>query len=175
MCGACGRSVVSDPVLGPNRTMRQHLIVAQTINSVCQTWPGAPKVAATSDGWMVSGPTGATAAIATVEALWSAVFPSSPGARSSDLHHFAHKPGAAENTGAAAHIGGVDESVLAAADLRPEDLSLRVLTLGCQMARDADMAEAAAALDQERRQRNPRPVERTEDVRAQHSRGVASD
>ena len=120
--------------------MRQHLIVAQTINSVCQSWPGAPKVAATSEGWMVSGPTGATAAIATVEALWSAVLLSSPGTRSSDASRFAHEPGAAENAGAAAHIGRVDESVLAAADLRPEDLSLRVLTLGYQMARNADTA-----------------------------------
>ena len=135
MCGACGRSITSDPVLGPNRTMRQHLIVAQTINSVCQTWPGAPKVAATSDGWLVSGPTGAAAAIATVEALWSAVLPSNPGSRSLDLHHFAQTE---ENSGAAAHTGGADESVLAAGDLRPQDLSLRVLTLGCQMARKAD-------------------------------------
>ena len=103
---------MSDPVLGPNRTLRQHLIVAQTINSVCQTWPGAPKVAATSDGWMVSGPTGATAAVATVEALWSAVLPSNPESRSSNLHHFVHEPGA--------------------------ELSLRVLTLGCQLAHKAD-------------------------------------
>lgn len=139
MCGACGRNVVSDQILGPNRTMRQHLIVAQTINSVCQKWPGGPKVAATSDGWMVSGPTGATVAVATVEALWSAVLPSNPGTRSPDPHDFAHEPGAAENAGAAAPIGDVDEPVLAAWDLHPEDLSLRVLALGYQMARTANM------------------------------------
>lgn len=150
MCGACGRNVVSDPVLGPVRTMRQHLIVAQTINSVCQAWPGAMKVAATSDGWLVSGPTGATAAIATVEALWSAVLPGSPGARSSGLHPFAHVPGAAGIAGAAAHFGGMGGAVpaagdLAAADLDPEDLSLRVLALGYQMARSAGTAEGARA------------------------------
>ncbi|MDP9984469.1 hypothetical protein J2W14_003894 [Pseudarthrobacter oxydans] len=141
MCGACGRKVVSDPVLGSNRTMRQHLIVAQTVNAICQTWPGAPKVAATSDGWLVSGPTGATAAIATVEAVWSAVLPSNPGMRSWDLNGLAHEPGAADNPGAAAHHGGADdESVLAAADLPPEGLPRRVLTLGHQMARAADTA-----------------------------------
>lgn len=145
MCGACGRSVVSDPVLGPNRTMRQHLIVAQTINSVCQTWPGAPKLAATSTGWMVSGPTGATAAVATVEALWSAVLLSSPRTRCSDLHHFVQVFGAGATAGAATHFGVVDESVaaggdVATANLHPEDVSLRVLTLGYQMARAADTA-----------------------------------
>ena len=148
MCGACGRSVVSDPVLGPNRTMRQHLIVAQTINSVCQTWPGAPKVAATSGGWLVSGPTGATVAIATVEALWSAVLPSNPGMRSLDMKKFAHGPGTAEYAGAAAHLGGVGASVLAAShlaagDLHAEDLSLRVLALGYQMAGTADTPPAS--------------------------------
>lgn len=117
MCGACGRSVVSDPALGPIRTMRQHLIVAQTINGVCQSWPGAPKVAATRDGWLVSAPTGATAAVVTVEALWSAVLRGCPGVRSSDLHR--------------AVLAAVD---LAESDWQPEQLSLRVLSLGRDMA-----------------------------------------
>ena len=85
MCGACGRSVVSDPVLGPTRTLRQHLIVAQTINAACQSWPGAPKVAATSGGWLVSGPTGATEAVSTVEALWTTVLRGRPGVQWQDL------------------------------------------------------------------------------------------
>lgn len=140
MCGACGRNVVTDPLLGPIRTMRQHMIVAQTINGVCQSWPGAPKVAATSDGWLVSGPTGATAAVATVEALWSAVLPSSPGARSSDLHRVADGHGATEDADVAAHIGGLEDGVLAAGELQPEDLSLRVLNLGHHMARNAGTA-----------------------------------
>lgn len=116
MCGACGRPVVADPLLGPNRTMRQHLIVAQTINSVCRTWPGAPKVVATSGGWLVSGQTGATMAIATVAGLWSAVYLSMPGMQFPDMKNFVPEPGAAE------------------------DLSLRVLSLGYQMARIADTA-----------------------------------
>ncbi|MCB5290606.1 hypothetical protein BJQ90_00018 [Arthrobacter sp. SO3] len=145
MCGACGRSVVSDPVLGPVRTMRQHLVVAQTINGVCRSWPGAPKVAATGDGWLVSGPTGATVAVATVEALWSAVLPSSPGAASSDLHRVGDGPGASESSGATARTGGLEEGVLAAGDLaaaqlQPEDLSLRVLNLGHRMAHNAGKA-----------------------------------
>ncbi|WP_445156070.1 hypothetical protein ACTWLI_07865 [Arthrobacter sp. Hor0625] len=73
MCGACGQTVVADPVLGPVRTMRQHLIVAQTVNDLCRSWPGAPKVAATGGGWLVSRPTGAIEAVSTVEALWTAV------------------------------------------------------------------------------------------------------
>lgn len=73
MCGACGRTVVADPVLGPVRTMRQHLIVAQTVNDLCRSWPGVPKVAATGSGWLVVSPTGAFEAVSTVEALWTAV------------------------------------------------------------------------------------------------------
>ncbi|WP_427174855.1 hypothetical protein [Arthrobacter sp. 92] len=135
---------MSDPVLGPVRTMRQHLIVAQTVNGVCQTWPGTPKVAATGDGWLVSGPTGATVAVATVEALWSAVLRSRPQAGPPDLQP-AEASGAAEDAGAAAGIGGLEEEVLgsghsAVGALCPEDLSKRVLNLGHQMARAAHMA-----------------------------------
>jgi len=115
--------------------MRQHLIVAQTINSVCQSWPGAPKVVATSDGWLVSGPTGATAAVPTVEAVWSAILRSSPGLRSSDLHNVADGPGAAENADAAGNIGDLEARVLAAGDPQAE-LALRVLNLGQHMARN---------------------------------------
>ncbi|MCB5290997.1 hypothetical protein BJQ90_00415 [Arthrobacter sp. SO3] len=79
MCGACGRTVVTDPILGPVRTMRQHLIVAQTINSICHSRAGAPKVAATSEGWLVTGPTGSIATVATVEKLWAAILRDSPG------------------------------------------------------------------------------------------------
>lgn len=73
MCGACGRTTVADPVLGAVRTMRQHLIVAGTINSVCNGLPGAIKVTALSDGWMMSGPSGASWQCHTVEELWAAV------------------------------------------------------------------------------------------------------
>jgi hypothetical protein len=116
MCGACGRKVVSDPVLGPIRTLRQHLIVAQTINDASQSWPGAPKVAATSSGWLVSGPKGATEAVSTVEALWSTVL------RGTSVVQWRGLRAAAD---------------LDAGDLDSRDLALQVLTLGHEMARDS--------------------------------------
>ncbi|MCU1553212.1 MAG: hypothetical protein JWM13_698 [Arthrobacter sp.] len=73
MCGACGSAVVPDPVLGAVRTLRQHLIVAQTVNTVCGGLPGAPKVKALTDGWLLSGPSGASLLCHTVEDLWTAV------------------------------------------------------------------------------------------------------
>jgi hypothetical protein len=111
---------VSDPVLGPTRTLRQHLIVAQTINGACQSWPGAPKVAATSSGWLVAGPKGVTETVSTVDALWSAVLRGRPGARWQDLRR------------AAGDLG--------AGDLETGDLSLRVLKLGHEMARNPGTA-----------------------------------
>ncbi len=129
MCGACGRSVVSDPVLGPIRTLRQHLIVAQTINGACQSWPGAPKVAATSGGWLVSGPKGVTEAVSTVEALWSAVLRGRPGAlqalRGAQVRESEDRAGALK----AGELEGMG--------LEGRELSLRVLKLGREMAPDS--------------------------------------
>ena len=116
MCGACGRSVVSDPVLGATRTLRQHLVVAQTINDACQSWPGAPKVAATSSGWLVAGPKGATEAVSTVEALWSTVLRGTSGVQWQDLRAAAD---------------------LETGELDSRDLALRVLNLGHEMAQDS--------------------------------------
>lgn len=79
MCGACGQTVVNDPVLGPVRTMRQHLIVAQTINNISHSWPGAPKVTATSEGWLISGSKGGAESATTVEQLWAAILKRNPG------------------------------------------------------------------------------------------------
>jgi hypothetical protein len=73
MCGACGSTTVPDPVLGPVRTLRHHLIVAQTVNTVCGGLPGAFRVKALSDGWLMSGPSGAALLCHTVEELWTAV------------------------------------------------------------------------------------------------------
>jgi hypothetical protein len=73
MCGACGRTTVADPALGAMRTLRQHLIVAGTVNSVCNGLPGAPRVTALRDGWMISGPSGASRQCLTVEELWRVV------------------------------------------------------------------------------------------------------
>ena len=116
MCGACGRNVVSDPVLGSIRTLRQHLIVAQTINDASQSWPGAPKVAATSSGWLVSGPKGATEAVSTVEALWSTVLRGTSVVQWLDLR-----------AAADLETGEVDS----------RDLALQVLNFGHEMAQDS--------------------------------------
>lgn len=87
MCGACGRTVVPDPLLGTERTLRQHLIVAQTVNEICRSWSGAPKVVANSGGWLVSRPTGGTEAVSTVEALWNSVLRGNPAQWPRDLRH----------------------------------------------------------------------------------------
>ncbi len=73
MCGACGRTTVADPALGPVRTMRQHLIVAATVNALCTGLPGAPKVTALKDGWLMTAAAGAARQCQTLEELWSAV------------------------------------------------------------------------------------------------------
>ncbi|MFE4228938.1 hypothetical protein ACFRJ8_13720 [Arthrobacter sp. NPDC056886] len=122
---------MSDPVLGPTRTLRQHLIVAQTINEACQSWPGAPKVAATSDGWLVSGPTGATEAVSTVEALWSTVLRGKQGVRWQDL-----RPAADLETGKL-ETGKPATGELALVDLDTGELAVRVLHLGQEMAQDS--------------------------------------
>ncbi|MDQ0147336.1 hypothetical protein [Pseudarthrobacter niigatensis] len=64
---------MADPALGPVRTMRQHLIVAATVNAVCAGLPGAPKVNALKDGWLMTGAAGASAQCQTLDELWSAV------------------------------------------------------------------------------------------------------
>lgn len=131
MCGACGRSVVSDPVLGPTRTLRQHLIVARTINEACQSWPGAPKVAATSSGWLVAGPKGAIQAVSTVEALWSAVLQGRPGLQRQDLR-------AAGDLGAGEPgTGELGTGALGAGEPDPGELARRVMNLGQEMAQDS--------------------------------------
>lgn len=131
MCGACGRSVVSDPVLGPTRTLRQHLIVAQTINEACQSWPGAPKVAATSSGWLVAGPKGAIQAVSTVEALWSTVLWGRPGLQRQDLR-------AAGDLGAGEPgTGELGTGALGAGEPDPGELARRVMNLGHEMAQDS--------------------------------------
>lgn len=70
MCGACGTTTVADPVLGVVRTKRQHLIVAATVNELCAGQPGAPKVSALAEGWLVSPRCGGARLRHTVEELW---------------------------------------------------------------------------------------------------------
>ena len=73
MCGACGRTTVHDPTLGHIRTMRQHLFVAQAVNAICGQFPGAPRVTALPNGWLMSGATGSTALCDTVRELWTTI------------------------------------------------------------------------------------------------------
>ena len=70
MCGACGRTVTVDEVLGPVSTLRQRLIAAQTINALCHGLPGIPSVQAAGDTWLVRGVTGAVIQCATVNDVW---------------------------------------------------------------------------------------------------------
>ena len=73
MCGACGVAVRPDPVLGPQRSTRAHLLVAATINAVCQARPGAPRVTVAANGWLVSGPSGGARLCPTIDDVWEAV------------------------------------------------------------------------------------------------------
>ncbi|MCI9869746.1 hypothetical protein [Arthrobacter humicola] len=88
-------------------------------------------MAATSGGWLVSGPTGATVAVSTVQALWSAVLLGRPGLQRQDLRAAgdlgAGEPGAGElGTGA-----------LGAGEPDPGELARRVMNLGHEMAQDS--------------------------------------
>lgn len=70
MCGACGRTVTADEVLGPVSTLRHRLIAAQTINALCNGLPGVPSVQAAGDTWLVRGVTGAVIQCTTVTDVW---------------------------------------------------------------------------------------------------------
>lgn len=72
MCGACGRTVVADDVLGAERTLRSQHIVAQTINGLCRAVPGAPSVQIAGDAWSLRSATGAVQNCSTVAELWAA-------------------------------------------------------------------------------------------------------
>lgn len=81
MCGACGKDIRKDPVIGTQRTLRKHMIVASTINGVCRNQRGAPKVTALTGGWLVTGPSGTTALCQTVDDVWATIarmFPDPP-------------------------------------------------------------------------------------------------
>jgi hypothetical protein len=73
MCGACGRTVVADDVLGAQRTLRSQFIVVQTINRVFGTSPGSPSVQVAGDGWVLRTPTGNVHTCQTVHELWRAL------------------------------------------------------------------------------------------------------
>jgi hypothetical protein len=81
MCGACGKDVRKDPVVGTERTLRKHMIVASTINRVCHDHRGALKVTALANGWLIAGPSGTSALCNTLDDVWATVvrmFPDPP-------------------------------------------------------------------------------------------------
>ncbi|MHA7280562.1 hypothetical protein ACX80H_12485 [Arthrobacter sp. MDT2-2] len=71
MCGACGRTVVADPALGPVRTTRDLLVVGQVVNSITAGLPGGPVVRVSGDAWILAGRTGTSTRCDTVEQLWT--------------------------------------------------------------------------------------------------------
>lgn len=70
MCGACGRLVVADPTLGPRRTVRDLLVVAQVVNSVASGLAGLPVARVSGDAWVLVGRTGTSRSCDTVGQLW---------------------------------------------------------------------------------------------------------
>ncbi|MEC5200421.1 hypothetical protein RCH21_002667 [Arthrobacter sp. PL16] len=70
MCGACGRTVVADPTLGPVRRTRDLLVVAQIVNAVTSGLPGAPTARVSGDGFVLAGRTGRSTPCDTIEDLW---------------------------------------------------------------------------------------------------------
>ncbi len=108
MCGACGRAAVADPILGSVRTIRQHLIVAQTVNTLCCKLPGAAKVTAVADGWTTTSATGGSRHCRTVGELWRTVI----GGLASSVALLAVLPPRETNE------AGAGESALAAAVIR---------------------------------------------------------
>lgn len=73
MCGACGSVIYSDSVLGKEPTFRKRMLVAKVVTAACTGLPGAPRVTALAEGWMVSGATGSIELCHTVGEIWLAV------------------------------------------------------------------------------------------------------
>ena len=74
MCGACGRVVVADEVLGAERTLRSQFIVAQTVSNLCGAVRGLPKIQVAGDGWLLRTATGSVHPVDTVRDVWTRVF-----------------------------------------------------------------------------------------------------
>lgn len=71
MCGACGRTVVADDVLGAERTLRSQYMVVQVFKEVCATLPGLPTLQVAGDGWLVRAATGGVHMCQTVGHIWA--------------------------------------------------------------------------------------------------------
>lgn len=78
MCGACGRSVVTDPVFPDGRTTRGNLIAGQIIDALCAAAGNQLRVAGRPDGFTVSMPGRQPVPCATVADVWSTVLAAAP-------------------------------------------------------------------------------------------------
>lgn len=78
MCGACGRTVVADPVFPGGRTVRGNLIAGQIMDQLCSSLPGRVKVAGQPDGFLVAATGRPQALCATVAQAWAAVHAAAP-------------------------------------------------------------------------------------------------
>jgi hypothetical protein len=79
MCGACGRTVVADPVFPGGRTTRGNLIAGQIIDRFCgAAAPGRVRVTGRTDGFVISAPGRRQTLCATVGAVWTAVLTAVP-------------------------------------------------------------------------------------------------
>ncbi|TFD66506.1 hypothetical protein [Cryobacterium ruanii] len=73
MCGACGATVYPDPVMGNEHTLRNRILVAQTVSAVYAGLPGAPRISALAAGWSVTSATGSISLCQTVADIWRAL------------------------------------------------------------------------------------------------------
>ncbi|MEW2508027.1 MULTISPECIES: hypothetical protein [unclassified Amycolatopsis] len=79
MCGACGRTVVPDPVFPAGRSTRGNLIAGQLLDALCAAAANRIRVAGHADGFTVTLPGRRPVSCATVADVWSAVLAAAPG------------------------------------------------------------------------------------------------
>ncbi|MFI5614451.1 hypothetical protein [Amycolatopsis sp. NPDC051903] len=78
MCGACGRTVATDPVFPDGRTTRGNLIAGQILDALCAAARNRIRVAGRPDGFAVSLPGRQPVPCATVADVWSAILATAP-------------------------------------------------------------------------------------------------
>ncbi|MGW4488336.1 hypothetical protein ACWEOE_31370 [Amycolatopsis sp. NPDC004368] len=77
MCGACGRTVVTDPVFPAGRSTRGNLIAGQMLDALCAGT--RIRVSGQPDGFAVTPPGRRPLSCATVAEVWAAVLAAAPG------------------------------------------------------------------------------------------------
>ncbi|QYN17733.1 hypothetical protein [Amycolatopsis sp. DSM 110486] len=78
MCGACGRTVVADPVFPDGRSTRGNLIAGQVLDALCAAAGNRVRVKGRPEGFTVALPGRRPVPCATVAEVWSAVFAAAP-------------------------------------------------------------------------------------------------